>query len=175
MDTSKAEKLAQKMNNITSAFKDKIQDADDLLVSTDDFVQDTSDVIADICNSEGNYELPQVLNVQNMLNDIKYIRNTLKESSESGKKLLNSISSEIEFEPDPRLLMSYAEISKAINENMKLYIQCYKDMSSVILNMSKVMTQNQPKSVTNINIEAESTTQIKNTAELIKQLGQLKS
>ena len=53
---------------------------------------------------------------------------------------------------------------------MKLYLQCYKDMSSIVLNLSKAQSVNNqgPKEVTNIIVDDSVT--IKSTAELIKEL-----
>ena len=54
MDVEKAKQLADKMNKITEAFKDKLEESDtnqvvnnasDLLVSSDDLVTETDNVI----------------------------------------------------------------------------------------------------------------------------------
>ena len=102
-----------------------------------------------------------------MVEDVKFIRNTLRESTETSKKLLKSISTEIEIEPDARMLQGYAEISGTVTECMKIHLQCYKEMSNILLNLAKVKN-NQPKTVTNINIEAEHKSI--STVDLIKEL-----
>ena len=176
MEKEKAEKIANKINSITEAFSDKLKNVDDLLVSSDDIIDQTNEVIlANIENPEPDLSnIPDILNLQNMLNDVKYIRETIKESSEAGKKLLKSMAIEIEMEPDARLLESYSHLSAVLTENMKLFLQCYKDMSSILLNLSKTQEKG-PKQVTNITVEADNGTEIKNTAELIKQLSELKN
>lgn len=174
MDKEKAEKIAKKINSITEAFSDKLKNADDLIVSSDDLISETDEVVLGTENYDIS-DIPEILNLQNMIADVKYIRETLKESSEAGKSLLKSMSAEIEMEPDARLLEAYSHLSSVVTENMKLFLQCYKDISSILLNLSKAQDKG-PKQVTNITVEADSEdVKIQNTAELIKQLSELKS
>ncbi len=174
MDKEKAEKIAKKINSITEAFSDKLKNADDLIVKSEDLISETDEVILGTENYDVS-DIPEILNLQNMVHDIKYIRETLKESSEAGKNLLKSMSAEIEMEPDARMLEAYAHVSSVVTENMKLFLQCYKDISSILLNLSKAQDKG-PKQVTNITVEADSEdVKIQNTAELIKQLSELKS
>lgn len=171
MDKESADKLVQKMNSITEAFKDKVNCVDDLLVETKDIIDESSELVtAEIEKPNNDINLAEVLNLQNMINDVKYIRETLAECSSTGKKLLKSMAVEIEIEPDARLLEGYSALCNVINENMKLYLQCYKDMSSIVLNLSKAQAASNPqaKEVTNIIVDDSST--IKSTAELIKEL-----
>ena len=171
MDKESADKLVQKMNAITTAFKDKVDCVDDLLVETEDIIDESSELVtAEIEKPSPNVNLAEVLNLQNMIDDVKYIRETLAECSSTGKKLLKSMAQEIEMEPDARLLEGYSALCNVINENMKLYLQCYRDMSSIVLNLSKAQSVNNqgPKEVTNIIVDDGAT--IKSTAELIKEL-----
>lgn len=171
MDKDSADRLVQRMNSITEAFKDKVDDADALLVQSEDIIDESSALVtAEIKKPSSNVNLAEVLNLQNMIDDVKYIRETLTECSSTGKKLLKSMAQEIEIEPDARLLEGYSSLCNVINENMKLYLQCYKDMSSIVLNLSKAQSVNNqgPKEVTNIIVDDGST--IKSTAELIKEL-----
>ena len=171
MDKESADKLVQKMNSITEAFKDKVDCVDDLLVETEDIIDESSELVtAEIEKPSPNVNLAEVLNLQNMIDDVKYIRETLAECSSTGKKLLKSMAQEIEMEPDARLLEGYSALCNVINENMKLYLQCYRDMSSIVLNLSKAQSVNNqgPKEVTNIIVDDGAT--IKSTAELIKEL-----
>lgn len=171
MNKESADKLVKKMNAITEAFKDKVDSVDDLLVKTEDIIDESSSIVtAEIEKTDNDIDLAEVLNLQNMINDVKYIRETLAECSCTGKKLLKSMATEIEIEPDARLLEAYSALCNVINENMKLYLQCYKDMSSIVLNLSKAKSTLNPQSkeVTNIIVDDSST--IKSTAELIKEL-----
>ena len=94
-------------------------------------------------------------------------------------KLLKTISGEIEFEPNAELLASYSQLSATLTENMKLFLACDKDVSSILINISKLVKNkndknDKDKKTTNITINTDST-EIKSTAELIKQLSQLKN
>lgn len=185
--TQKADLIAEKLNKITSSFSDQLDNASSLIVMGDELSSEATDVIQDIKalpvteSSEKTYTfnldlLPQILNLETMVSDISYIRTTLKKNCDLGQRLLLTMSQELEFEPNAELLASYSDLSKTITENMKLYLQCYKDVSNILINISKlVQSQNKEskeegKIVNNITIGDP---KIQNTAELIKQLAKL--
>jgi hypothetical protein len=183
-ELSKADLIANKLNKISEKFAEKISNAQDLIVAGDDLVLDTNSVVNEI-ESLPAYEfnldlLPQILNLENMMSDVKYIRESLKENTDLAMKLLKTISGEIEFEPNAELLASYSQLSATLTENMKLFLACYKDVSSILINISKLVKNKNDKNdkndkkTTNITINTDST-EIKSTAELIKQLSQLKN
>ena len=158
-ELSKADLIANKLNKISEKFAEKISNAQDLIVAGDDLVLDTNSVVNEI-ESLPAYEfnldlLPQILNLENMMADVKYIRESLKENTDLAMKLLKT------------------------TENMKLFLACYKDVSSILINISKLVKNkndknDKDKKTTNITINTDST-EIKSTAELIKQLSQLKN
>ena len=180
-ELSKADLIANKLNKISEKFAEKISNAQDLIVAGDDLVLDTNSVVNEI-ESLPAYEfnldlLPQILNLENMMSDVKYIRESLKENTDLAMKLLKTISGEIEFEPNAELLASYSQLSATLTENMKLFLACYKDVSNILINISKLVKNKNDKNdkkTTNITINTDST-EIKSTAELIKQLSQLKN
>lgn len=178
MDISeKADLIATKLNKITSSFSEQLSNADSLIVMGDELSGQATEVAQEIKSDDKVYSfnldlIPQVLNLETMVSDISYIRETLKENCNLGKKLLNVMSQELEFEPNAELLASYSELSKTITENMKLYLSCYKDVSTILINISK-LTQTQNKNVINNNITIESQAKVQNTAELIKQLAEI--
>lgn len=179
--TSRAEALSRRINKISEKFAEKLNDATALICATDDLEIDTGKVIQEIkdlpaSNAQFNLDLlPQILNLENMMSDMKYIRGTLRENTDIGRKLLNVISTEIEFEPDAELLASYSQLSSALTENMKLFLSCYKDISNILINISKLTQQQAPKNVqvNNIQINSEDNCKVQSTAELIKQLSEL--
>ena len=96
------------MEVMAEKFAEKISNAQDLIVAGDDLVLDTNSVVNEI-ESLPAYEfnldlLPQILNLENMMSDVKYIRESLKENTDLAMKLLKTISGEIEFEPNAELL-----------------------------------------------------------------------
>lgn len=178
----KADSLTEKINKITSSFSSQLENADSLIVAGDELSSEATEIIQDVVapvNPDRQYTfnldlIPQILNLETMVSDIKYIRGTLQENCDLGKRLLKVMSDELTFEPNAELLASYSELSKTITENMKLYLACYKDVSTILINISKLtQTQNQTKNVVNNNITIESGTKIQNTADLIKQLAEL--
>lgn len=176
--SEKADLIADKLNKITSSFTEQLDNAGDLIVMGDEMSEQATDLIHEIKTTDDkkytfNLDLiPQILNLETMVSDIKYIRETLQENCNLGKRLLNVMSQELEFEPNAELLASYSELSKTITENMKLYLSCYKDVSTILINISK-LTQSQSKNVINNNITIESQAKVQNTAELIKQLAEI--
>lgn len=182
MDTTeKVDAIANKLNKITSSFSTQLENANSLIVMGDELSDQAQEVVQDLTSTtDKRYSfnldlLPQILNLETMVSDIKYIRGTLKENCDLGKRLLITMAQELEFEPNAELLASYSELSKTITENMKLYLNCYKDVSTILINISKLaQSQNtQTKNVVNNNITIESQGKIQNTAELIKQLAEL--
>lgn len=174
------DKIAEKLNRITGTFAEQLNNANSLIVMGDELSGQATEIIQDIRSvPEKTYTfnldlLPQILNLETMVSDIKYIRETLQENCNLGKRLLNVISQELEFEPNAELLAAYSELSKTITENMKLYLACYKDVSTILINISKLtQSQNQTKNVVNNNITIESQAKVQNTADLIKQLAEL--
>lgn len=178
---AKAETLSSKLNKISEKFAEKLDNAEDLIVVADDLSIDTGKVVQEIkalptSDVQFNLDLlPQILNLENMMQDVKYIRQTLRENTEIGRKLLNVISAEIEFEPDAELLASYSQLSCTLTENMRLFLNVYRDISHILINIAKLTQQQTPKNVqvNNIQINSDDNYKIQSTAELIKQLSEL--
>ena len=115
-----------------------------------------------------------------MVSDFVYIRNTLKENTENGKKLINSISLsilDVDMENSAELISAFSELNRTLTENMKLYIMSYKDLSNIILNLNRVK---EPKQITNNHLNISTVNNIENsdqvpttaisTADLLEQL-----
>lgn len=191
---SKADVLVEKMNRITKKFSEKIEDADDLLVSTSDIESEAEAQIEEIKNSypsefgtvktefENNPEesedkltfnlqiIPEILNLENMVKDVKYIRETLHDTVETGKAMLKTVAGELSFEMNPEILAAFAQLSGVITENMKLYLQCYKDMSNILININKLV---QSQKTAEPEKQIAESADIVTTAELIKSLSEI--
>ena len=170
MDFSeKSESLAQKMNSITSKFTENLDVADDLIVDGDDIVEfveeKTQDIeLLDECSPS------EIINLKNMVSDFTFVRSTLKENTENARKVLNSVTLDLLSSDDDKranLIMSFAELNKAVADNMKLYITAYKEISGVLLNLEKIKGSASPKVVNNTVIHGE----IKSTTDIIRELG----
>lgn len=163
----KAESLADKMNKLS----EKFNIAEEMVVTGDDVVDYVKEKTDHITLYSEDLMPNEVVNLENMVHDFKYIRETLKETTENGRRVLSSVTLDLlDSDDDKRaaLIMSFAELNKAVGDNMKLYMQSYKDISSTLLNLDKIKKNNQAevKNVTNnLNI-----TEAVNTSDLIKQL-----
>lgn len=177
-----ADKLAEKLNKISVKFTEQLDNAQELIVCGDDLESQATEVIKDVKNlpaQEYHFNLdllPQILNLENMMSDVKYIRETLQENSQLGRRLLKVISQEIEFEPNAELLASYSQLSMTITDNMRLFLSCYRDISHILINIAKLTREAQKDINTQNNIQVNiqnPSAEVLNTADLIKQLSQL--
>lgn len=175
-----ADKLAEKLNKISLKFTEQLENAQELIVCGEELETSATEVITDVKNlpsQEYRFNLdllPQILNLENMMSDVKYIRETLQENSQLGRRLLKVISQELEFEPNADLLVSYSQLSMTITENMKLFLACYKDISNILINIAKLTREAQKDINSQIQVNIQNpTSEVLNTADLIKQLSQL--
>lgn len=172
---TKAESLADKMNALTDKFnlsEEMVINGTELEVYIEEKTQDI------ILSEDDELTIADVVNLETMVQDFKYVRESLKETTDNGRRVLQSVTLDLLSEDDESrasLITSFAELNRAVADNMKLYMQSYKDISTVILNLDKVKRAAlvaQPNSVTNNNLIV---TEQKNTADLIKELSLLKT
>lgn len=145
--------------------------------STQDSVVATIPKIAvdDACISVSSMA-NSVMNVDAMVEDFKYMRSMLRETTQNTKKVLESVTDELmDGEEDSRagLVMAYGELNKAQLEGIKLFMMSYKEISVILANFAKVQTSSRPKDgpnnvyTTNVmNIEASATS----SADIINRL-----
>ena len=166
---TKGERLAKRFNEITAKIAESVQNADDLMVDADEITTNVDEIIEELPEEQSELDVSEIINLKNLLEDFKYVRQTLKETTEHGKTMLKSMGNELECEPNPKMLESYALLQGTLTDNLKLFLQSYKDISNVMMNIAKITDKNpKTQNITNINIESES--KIVNTAELIKEL-----
>jgi hypothetical protein len=170
----KSESLAAKMNKLTEKFTENLEVADEMVLTGDDIVEYVEEKTQDIELYSESLPAADVVNIQNLVDDFKYVRETLKENTDNGRRVLNSVTLDLlDSDDDKRasLIMSFAELNKAIADNMKLYINGYKEISNVLLNLDKIKKAQigeGPKSVTN-NLTINSPEAV-STVDLIKKL-----
>jgi hypothetical protein len=175
--SGKAESLADKMNKLTAKFdlaEELILDGDDII----DFVDEKTKKV-DLYESEtenNSQELitsSDLINLNIMVEDFKYIRDTLKETTDNGRSVLNVITVDLlESDDDKRaaLILSFAELNRAVGDNMKLYMQSYKDISTVLLNLDKIKKNEKSENINvtnNLNVVNNESI---STVDLIKKL-----
>lgn len=134
-----ADSLTDKLNKISAALADKIDTAQDITVKGDDVVKYMENGgISGIAEHPDNYL--DAFNVQSLLQDFAFIRETLRDNANCGKALLSSLTTDISImEPDElaQLVNSFAELNRSITDNLKLYIHAYKELSNMVINLQR--------------------------------------
>ena len=147
----KAESLAEKMNKLS----EKFELADEMTLTGSDIIEFVEEKTESIELFSDDISPTEIINLQNMVDDFKYVRDTLKETTDNGRRVLNSVTLDLlDSEDDKRatLILSFAELNKAVGDNMKLYMQSYKDISTVLLNIDKIkksVEKDSPKTINN--------------------------
>jgi len=133
----KAASLSKTMNKLT----EKLDIAEELEVQGDDIIEFIEAKQEDISLYTDPVNPAEIINLETLVTDFKFVRETLRENTQNGRRVLNSITLELlESDSDKRasLIMSFAELNRAVADNMKLYIQSYKEISATLLNMNKI-------------------------------------
>ena len=166
----KAESLAEKMNKLS----EKFELAEEMTLTGSDIIEFVEEKTESIELFSDDISPTEIINLQNMVDDFKYVRDTLKETTDNGRRVLNSVTLDLlDSEDDKRatLILSFAELNKAVGDNMKLYMQSYKDISTVLLNIDKIkksVEKDSPKTINNtVNVN---TIEPISTVDLIKKL-----
>lgn len=110
-------------------------------------------------NPEGQSD---VIKLYQLVEDFEYIRETLRENQQNGRRVLRSVQDEIMNSEDDlkaSLIMSFQELNKAIQENIKLYINTYKSITETLKNIQNIQkTQGEGKKPKDITTETQSET-----------------
>ena len=187
--TDKANALANKLNELT----EKFNLSNEMVLSGDDIIDDVkkkTDLIelnsgAPKLNETIDVEIEQefntslvleLVNLKAMVEDFEYIRETLKETTDNGRRVLNKVTIDLlDSEEDQRasLILSFAELNSAVGKNMSLYMDSYKQISNVLVNLDKIIknvNKTKPANVVNnTQVNISSTEQI-STAELLNKM-----
>lgn len=164
----KASTLADKMNKLS----EKFEVAEEMVLTGDDVLDFVEEKTQDVSLYRDNIPAANIVNLETMVEDFRYIRETLKETTENGRRVLNSVTLDLlDSDDDKRaaLIMSFAELNKAVGDNMKLYMQSYKDISATLLNIDKIKKNNQYEDSNKDVTESSSHKKI-STVELIKKI-----
>jgi hypothetical protein len=189
--TDKANSLAKKMNELT----EKFSLSEEMIISGDDIIEDVkkkADII-DLSSDKPkiiptiDVEIEQefntalvleLVNLKAMIEDFQYIRETLKETTDNGRSVLNKVTIDLlDSDEDGRasLILSFAELNAAVGKNMSLYMDSYKLISNVLVNLDKIIKNTNTKSssgasvVNNTQVNITSTEAV-STAELLNRM-----
>lgn len=175
---NKADSLADKMNKLTEKLSDNLDISEELQLTGDDIVQYVEEHTEQIDLYSDDRCISEILNLNNMVEDFKYVRDTLKENTDNARRVLNSVTLDLlNSNEDKRagLIMSFAELNRAVADNMKLYILSYKEISKIILNLDKINKEIKPDQINNTTDSIKNVTpdgEIISTVDLIKKLRQ---
>jgi len=185
MDTKlKADNLASRMNKITDEFTKNLDLSDDLELTGDDIIDHVEEKTHNIelkrsesLPEEGMSEAiaSQIVNLNTMVKDFKYVRDTLKGNTDNGRRVLNKVTLDlldVDEETRASLISSFAELNQSVALNMKLYISSYKEISGVLLNLDKIKKE-EAKNSTTVNNTLNVTTEAISTYDLINKLGKV--
>lgn len=174
----KSQSLAEKMNRLTEKFTENMETANEMVLTGDDIIEYVEEKTQDVqLYTGGELMAAEIINLNNMVEDFKYVRETLKENTDNGRRVLNSITLDLLDSDDEKragLVMSFAELNTAIANNMKLYMLAYKEISNVLLNLDKIKkaeTETGGAKTINNTLNINSTETI-STVDLIKRLTQ---
>ena len=187
--TDKANALANKLNILT----EKFNLSNEMVLSGDDIIEDVkkkTDLIelnsgapklnetieVDIEQEFNTSLVLELVNLKAMVEDFEYIRETLKETTDNGRRVLNKVTIDLlDSDEDQRasLILSFAELNSAVGKNMSLYMDSYKQISNVLVNLDKIIknvNKSKPANiVNNTQVNISSTEQI-STAELLNKM-----
>lgn len=173
MNFDKLDAVTKKMNRITEELTRNVEVSEDVLVTTGELhdylkqKENRDEIVHSLIprNSavaeESRSLAPvteiaaDVVNVQAMIDDFQYMRDMLRETTENSRKVLGSITEELmlsDVESQAALVMAYGELNKAQIESVKLFIQSYKEISTILVNLSKVHNSGTPHTVHTTNV-----------------------
>ena len=179
---TKAQSLADKMNSLTEKFnlsEEMVTEGADLEAYVQEKTKDItlSSGESDRTNTTEILSMTEYVNLEMMVQDFKYVRETLRETTDNGRRVLQSVTLDLleeDEESRASLITSFAELNKAVADNMRLYMQSYRDISTVLLNLDKIIKTQKPTTPGNVTNNTVIMAEPISTSDLIKQLGKLK-
>ena len=173
----RANKLADKMQKITARFKENLDVADEMDISGNDIIEYAEDKTKDLPTNLDDASYLELINLNTLLQDFDYIRTTLRDNAEQGRSIIKTLGVDISAsDPDSlaELITSYAELNKSITDTLKLFVQAYKDISTIITNLEKVKSgfnkTTNNLNITNISDNPNGLDIVSTTADIIKQI-----
>jgi len=164
--------LAAKLGKITEIMAPVLDAAEEMDPIGDDIDEIVKVQTSNIPQSEISADVAsEIINLNNMVADFKFVRDSLKENTLNGRRILNLVTIEL-LENDKlksdNLITSFAELNKAIVENMKMYMNAYREISNVLLNITKIKVTEGTKGDGHHDLSKDS--EAISTLELIKNL-----
>lgn len=161
----KSDKLAQKINEISAKF-----DIAEELTGDDviEYVEQKTELL------EPELSATDAIVLEQLTEDFKFGRDTLKANIKNGRRVLDTITLELLDSDDDKkasLVMAFAELNKGMADNIKVFNASWKQLSEVLVNLDKLNKMGTPSTVNNTvnNINLETSKPI-STVDLIASL-----
>lgn len=190
---AKADSISTRMNKLTDVLMSNIKTSDEMQLVGNDVIEMVEQTTKDIPlytsePSKSDMSLTDLINLQNLLEDFKYIRDTLRENTDNGRKILNYTTANVlegsnldlgeelsAAENQTNLITAYSTLNHSITESLRLYVTAYKEISNIIMNLEKVKTsQLTDKTVNNTLVVNSNQGETISTKDLLKQLQSLR-
>ena len=113
-----------------------------------DEVQEVIDTeVKVIVENSKDYHPVDVMSLEAMADDFKFSRELLKNAIYNGKLVLDKATQDLLLSDDDSKAsstMAFAELTTAVLNGIKVHSQLYKDFSTVLLNIKKINTMDNP-------------------------------
>lgn len=187
MNLEKFESINNRMNKITEELHKNIGFSEELLTTTDelaDILTNPTEVITagatgELSDTQSTELQPinelaaTVVDAGAMLEDFSYMRQRLRETTENNKRVLESVTEELihsDGESRAGLVMAYSELNKAQLDGMRLFMQSYKEISTILVNLAKVQNSGTPNNSYTTNVLSIEGSENVNVSDIVKRL-----
>lgn len=156
----KLERARQNLSNSIESAKELVDDVE---------IENTVSI-----NYSTNTTSNDVIQLVSLTEDFQFIRETLRENAENGRRVLRTIAQDLmnsDEEMTASLVLSFAELNKAIAENIKLYMVTYKSISDTLKNIQILEEKNRTK---NNVVDINQGFKVITTADILEELRQNK-
>lgn len=181
MNLEKFESINNRMNRITEELHKNIGLSEELLTTTDEIAeiltqppQSVEVIPTETSELQPINELAAtVVDSGAMMEDFAYMRQRLRETTENNKRVLESVTEELihsDGESRAGLVMAYSELNKAQLDGMRLFMQSYKEVSSILVNLAKVQNSGTPNNSYTTNVLSIEGSENVNVSDIVKRL-----
>jgi len=161
-ETKKAQNVADKIKAISAKF--------DLAESvlTDDIQESVDEGLKEVQEHKQDYHPVDIMSLEQMAEDFKFSRETLRETISYGRRVLE-VATQDALTNDKKAsdIMSFSELVTSVLNGVKVQSQLYKDFSTVLLNIKKVISESSESTTTNNTINI---TENISTTDLIERM-----
>lgn len=135
---NKADALVDRINSLNKVF----EQADNVCSSeVIEFIEEKTQEVKLYSSIEPDISTTEVLKLNFLVDDFTFTRDTLKETVENGRKIIQTVTLELlDSDDDKRsaLISAFAELVSSVNQSVKLLSQSYKDIASVLESVEKI-------------------------------------